>query len=79
MTIDQFYCDDEEVNSVYPGENVKAKLKAVEEEDISPGFVLCDANNPVNVGKIFDAQVIILIFNIGDALQEKVSWGGKIF
>ena len=58
VIIDQFYCDDEEVNSVSPGENVKAKLKGVEEEDISPGFVLCDANNPVSVGKIFDAQVI---------------------
>ena len=61
VIIDQFYCDDEEVNSVYPGENVKAKLKGVEEEDISPGFVLCDVNSPVSVGKIFDAQVSIPI------------------
>lgn len=44
-----------------PGENVKAKLKGIEEEDTSPGFVLCDLNNPVSVGKIFDAQVINVI------------------
>ncbi|XP_065211051.1 eukaryotic peptide chain release factor GTP-binding subunit ERF3A isoform X2 [Planococcus citri] len=60
VVVDQFYCDDLEVNSVAPGENVKAKLKGIEEEDISPGFVLCDLNNPVRVGKIFDAQVVIL-------------------
>lgn len=60
VIVDQFYCDDIEVNSVAPGENVKAKLKGIEEEDTSPGFVLCDLNNPVSVGKIFDAQVVIL-------------------
>lgn len=43
-----------------PGENVKIKLKGIEEEDVSPGFVLCDASNPIKTGKIFDAQVVIL-------------------
>lgn len=27
---------------------------------MSPGFVLCDASNPIKTGKIFDAQVVIL-------------------
>jgi peptide chain release factor subunit 3 len=27
---------------------------------VSPGFVLCDASNPIKTGKIFDAQVVIL-------------------
>lgn len=27
---------------------------------MSPGFVLCDAANPIKTGKIFDAQVVIL-------------------
>lgn len=57
MVVDQFFCDDVEVNSVSPGENVKAKLKAIEEEDVSQGFVLCDSNSPISVGRIFDAQV----------------------
>lgn len=60
MTVDQLWSDDEEVTSVGPGENVKIKLKGIEEEDVSPGFVLCDSNNPIKTGKVFDAQVVIL-------------------
>lgn len=60
VAVDQLWSDDEEVTSVGPGENVKIKLKGIEEEDVSPGFVLCDASNPIKTGKIFDAQVVIL-------------------
>lgn len=35
-------------------------LQGIEEEDVSPGFVLCDASNPIKVGRKFDAQVVIL-------------------
>ncbi|UYV65957.1 GSPT1 [Cordylochernes scorpioides] len=56
----QLWSDDEEVNSISSGENVKIKLKGIEEEEVSTGFVLCDANNPCKTGKIFDAQVVIL-------------------
>jgi peptide chain release factor subunit 3 len=62
---------------VSPGENVKAKLKGVEEEDISPGFVLCDANNPVSVGKIFDAQVIISYQS--NSVKETISFSCVFF
>lgn len=55
--VDQLWSDDEEVTAVSSGENVKIKLKGIEEEDVSPGFVLCDANNPTKTGRIFDAQV----------------------
>ncbi|XP_030565072.1 eukaryotic peptide chain release factor GTP-binding subunit ERF3A isoform X1 [Drosophila novamexicana] len=60
VAVDQLFSDDYEVTSVGPGENVKIKLKGIEEEDVSPGFVLCDAANPIKTGKIFDAQVVIL-------------------
>ncbi|XP_026844104.1 eukaryotic peptide chain release factor GTP-binding subunit ERF3A isoform X2 [Drosophila persimilis] len=60
VAVDQLFSDDFEVTSVGPGENVKIKLKGIEEEDVSPGFVLCDATNPIKTGKIFDAQVVIL-------------------
>lgn len=56
----QLWSDDDEVNSIVSGENVKIKLKGVEEEDVSQGFVLCDATQPCKTGKIFDAQVVIL-------------------
>jgi len=57
VIVDQLWSDDEEVTSVSSGENVKIKLKGIEEEDVSPGFVLCDSNNPTKTGRIFDAQV----------------------
>lgn len=60
VAVDQLWSDDEEVTSVGPGENVKIKVKGIEEEDVSPGFVLCDASNPIKTGKVFDAQVVIL-------------------
>ncbi|EDW76509.2 uncharacterized protein Dwil_GK15498 [Drosophila willistoni] len=60
VAVDQVFSDDYEVTSVGPGENVKIKLKGIEEEDVSPGFVICDASNPIKTGKIFDAQVVIL-------------------
>lgn len=58
--MDQLWSDDEEVTSVSPGENVKIKLKGIEEEDVSLGFVLCDSTNPITTGRVFDAQVVIL-------------------
>lgn len=57
MVVDQLWSDEDEVTIVGPGENVKIKLKGVEEEDISSGFVLCDPNNSCKTGRIFDAQV----------------------
>lgn len=60
VSVDQLWSDDEEVTAVGPGENVKIKVKGIEEEDVSPGFVLCDASNPIKTGKVFDAQLVIL-------------------
>lgn len=60
VSVDQLWSDEDEVTTVGPGENVKIKLKGIEEEDVSPGFVLCDASNPIKTGKIFDAQLVIL-------------------
>ena len=56
----QLWSDEEEVNTVASGENVKIKLKGVEEEEVTSGFVLCDSSSPCSVGKVFDAQVAIL-------------------
>lgn len=35
-------------------------IQGIEEEDVSPGFVLCDASQPIKTGRKFDAQVVIL-------------------
>lgn len=58
--MDQLWSDDDEVGMIVVGENVKVKVKGIEEEDVSPGFVLCDANNPIRTGRVFDAQLVIL-------------------
>ncbi|ESO07332.1 hypothetical protein HELRODRAFT_76588 [Helobdella robusta] len=56
----QLWSDDDETDQVFPGENVKIKLKNVEEEDVSPGFILCSVENLCHTAKTFDAQVVIL-------------------
>lgn len=56
----QLWNDEDEVQQVKSGENVKVKLKGVEEEEVSAGFVLCDIDKPCKMAKIFDAQVVIL-------------------
>lgn len=35
-------------------------VQGIEEDDVSPGFVLCDSQNPITTGRKFDAQVVIL-------------------
>ncbi|KAL3876303.1 hypothetical protein ACJMK2_034166 [Sinanodonta woodiana] len=54
------WSDDEETDSANPGENVKIKVSGIEEEDVSPGFVLCPIDNLCHTGKVFDAQIVIL-------------------
>lgn len=54
------WSDDDDVDKAGPGENVKLKLKNVEEEDVSPGFVLCSPDDLCHTGKIFDAQVCFI-------------------
>ncbi len=61
VKVDSLWSDDIEVTKVVSGENVKVKLKGVDENDISPGFVLCDPNNPIKSCKVFDAQVCLLL------------------
>ncbi|XP_005098149.1 eukaryotic peptide chain release factor GTP-binding subunit ERF3A isoform X1 [Aplysia californica] len=52
--------DEEDSEDAMPGENVKLKISGVEEEDVSPGFVLCSPEDVCNTGRIFDAQIVIL-------------------
>lgn len=49
--------DDVETDDAVPGENLKLRLKGIEEEEILPGFILCNADNVCHSGRTFDAQV----------------------
>ncbi|CAF2619762.1 unnamed protein product [Rotaria sp. Silwood2] len=61
VEVTNIYYEDIETDSCVCGENVRLKLKNVEEEEISIGFILCDTEQePCGVGKVFDAQVAIL-------------------
>ncbi|KAK2571598.1 Eukaryotic peptide chain release factor GTP-binding subunit ERF3B [Acropora cervicornis] len=52
--------DEEERSAALAGDNVKLKLRGIEEEDISPGFVLCSPENLCHTVRSFEAQVVIL-------------------
>ena len=49
-----------EVDMAVCGEQVKLRLKGVEEEDISPGFVLTSPKNPIRSVTKFVAQIAIV-------------------
>ncbi|KAI0939323.1 translation termination factor GTPase eRF3, variant 2 [Taiwanofungus camphoratus] len=49
-----------EVTSAFCGDNVRIRLRGVEDEDISPGFVLTSPAKPVHAVRQFEAQLAIL-------------------
>jgi len=51
---------EEEVQIASSGDQVKIRVRGVEEEDILPGFVLCSAKRPVHCVSAFEAQIRIL-------------------
>lgn len=59
----QCWSDDLEVDQVCAGDNIKLKLKGIEEAAILPGFVVCSQDSVCHVGKIFDAELMILEHN----------------
>ncbi|KAI0698513.1 eukaryotic polypeptide chain release factor 3 [Cerioporus squamosus] len=51
---------EEEVTSALCGDNVRIRLRGVDDEDISPGFVLTSPSNPIHAVRQFEAQLAIL-------------------
>jgi peptide chain release factor subunit 3 len=51
---------EDEVNQALCGDNVRIRLRGVEDDDISPGFVLTSPNRPVHAVCQFEAQLAIL-------------------
>jgi len=51
---------DEEMLVATSGDQVRLRVKGVEEEDISIGFVLSSPRSPVHVVSTFEAQVAII-------------------
>ncbi|EJT97498.1 hypothetical protein DACRYDRAFT_24917 [Dacryopinax primogenitus] len=51
---------EEEVDKAISGDNVRIRLRGVDDEDISPGFVLTSPSKPVHAVTQFEAQLAIL-------------------
>lgn len=51
---------EDEVQAALCGDNVRIRLRGVDDEDISPGFVLTSPNKPVHSVRQFEAQLAIL-------------------
>jgi peptide chain release factor subunit 3 len=51
---------DDELKSATCGDNIRLRLKGVEEEEVHRGFVLCDSVKPVHTVQAFEAQLMIL-------------------
>ncbi|KAH9938302.1 eukaryotic polypeptide chain release factor 3 [Fomitopsis serialis] len=51
---------EEEVPTAMCGDNVRIRLRGVEDDDISPGFVLSTPSKPVHAVRQFEAQLAIL-------------------
>lgn len=51
---------EEEVDQALCGDNIRIRLRGIEDEDITPGFVLTSPNKPVHAVRQFEAQLAIL-------------------
>lgn len=51
---------EDEISQALCGDNVRIRLRGVEDEDISPGFVLTSPSKPIHSVRRFEAQLAIL-------------------
>jgi peptide chain release factor subunit 3 len=51
---------EEEIPHATCGDQVRVRLRGVEEEDILPGYVLCSPKRPVHRVSSFEAQIVLL-------------------
>ena len=51
---------EEEIPVAISGDNIRVKVKGIDHDEVSVGFVLSDAKEPVNVTTRFEAQLAIL-------------------
>lgn len=50
----------EELESAYCGDNVRVRCKGITDEDVSPGYVLCNPAAPAKTATQFQAQLAIM-------------------
>ena len=57
VQVSAIFCDETEVSAAQGGENLRLRLTGVDEEDVQPGFVVCDPTAVVPVVSYFQAQL----------------------
>ena len=65
VQVQTVYCDETEVGAAKGGENLRLRLAGVDEDDVQPGFVVCDPNVLVPVVTYFEAQLQVRIQGLG--------------
>lgn len=61
ISISALYGEQEdEIPAATCGDQVRIRIRGVEEEDILPGYVLCSPKRPVHCVSTFEAQVVLL-------------------
>ncbi|KAL1955697.1 hypothetical protein VTO42DRAFT_8169 [Malbranchea cinnamomea] len=61
VTVTALYGEtEEEIQTATCGDQVRARLRGVEEEDLLPGFVMCSPKRPVHCVSAFEAKIRIL-------------------
>lgn len=61
VTISALYGETEdEIQTATSGDQIRARLRGVEEDDIMPGFVMCSPKRPVHCVSAFEAKIRIL-------------------
>ncbi|KAF2870330.1 P-loop containing nucleoside triphosphate hydrolase protein [Massariosphaeria phaeospora] len=61
ISISALYGEQEdEIPGAACGDQIRIRLRGVEEEDILPGFVLCSPKRPVHCVSSFEAQIVLL-------------------
>ncbi|KAM5443790.1 translation termination factor GTPase eRF3 [Microsporum ferrugineum] len=61
ITVTSLYGETEdEIPTATCGDQIRARLRGVEEEDILPGFVMCSPKRPVHCVSAFEAKIRIL-------------------
>ena len=58
--IDEITINDEPVGAAKVGENVKIKVKGMNEDQVAKGYVLTAAEEPCTTTKVFEAQLVLL-------------------
>jgi peptide chain release factor subunit 3 len=51
---------EDEIDKAFCGDNVRVRLRGIDDEDITPGFVLTSPGKPVHAVRQFEAQLAIL-------------------